>query len=527
MKNMKNHFWICLAVLLLAALLPAALLPSCETPTQSSGTGNDETDDFDADYLAELRENISIFSAGMVAGTDTVNSGETVATIYFPEAGELEGPWEAALVRGEGDTHNRLFRIVHKKADGTEVDPLTEPPALAELVIGGEAGERLAFGHYSVRVRVRNEAGAAFRYPLTFDVTYSPPAFQAAPGMYPIVAKDGSGNYPTSDMKMSYPDNIPNIKDGSTKFAITWPRRTTATSYTVEVSTDANFTDKETLTDSPTDYGNGILGMEMTTFNSAALPNNTRYWARVSAASSSGATPFSPAANRKTSAPMPDYFYLNTNDEGDPQTTPVAGEKKQIPSLHDCGGYGDYYRFSPTTVKYWFGPGGGYDYLGDVVYHEAYDVTAADNGRFPNEHKDQASALGLPAGVFVIKYREGRVPSTLTANDNTSGKKKRYGAVYYWGAGAVKQGSSSNAGRKEASIVNQWRGYAETVTYEEAIDKFTCENVAMFLGLIPEPYYKEFPERVRYEPGIGEGAYSPDGYYQQNEPGHEQTWKNP
>jgi hypothetical protein len=380
---------------------------------------------------------------------------------------------------------------------------LTGPPARAELVIGGEAGERLAFGHYSLRVRVRNEAGAAFRYQLTFDVTYSPPSFTDPPGMYPIVAKSANNNYPTPTtvtttggnyftLNMFYPDNIPDIATGATKFVITWPRRATAIKYTVYVGESADF-DKATALNSGNPftveqlnkYGeDGFLGVETSPYSEPSK----RYWAWVKAANAyNEETLPSPAATRKTSAPMPDYFYLNTNDAGDTQKITVGNVQKQIPSLHDCGGYGDYYRFTPTTVKYWFGPAGSYDYLGDVVYHEAYDVTAADNGRFPDSHKDLASALGLPAGVFVIKYREGRVPSSLTFNDRTAGKMKRYGAVYYWGVGATKQGSGSNAGKKEASIVNQWGegkhsdgsphkygAYAETVTYEDAIDRFTC-----------------------------------------------------
>jgi hypothetical protein len=464
----------------------AALLMSCENTVLEDG----EQYGFDPDYLAALEEAIVFSEAGLVAGTELVSPGAVVTKITFPEE---DGPWEAALVKGAGDTDNRLFSIEAIDEDS------------CKLVITGTVS--LEFGHYSVRIRIRNEEGVALRRVLEFDVTYTPPFFTQAPGMYPVVQMKDK-QYLAS---MEYSDtNIPDIKDGSTGFIIKWPKRATATSYTVYVGKTDKFADARVLSGAHTDIGAGWMRAQMTAFpdEEANLPNNTRYWAWVKAANGSGETPQSPAATRKTSLPMQEYFYVNTADI---PNTP------KVPALHDCGGYGDYYRFTPTTVKYWFGTAGGYNYLGDVVYHETIDLGPdGENGPFPNKIKDGASCLGFPAGVFVIRYRDNRVPSALTSKDNTPGKMKRYSAVYYWGTGTVKpEGTvpASQVGRVESDIVNQWKNYAERVTYEEAVDLFTADNILNFLGLDPEPYYKQFPDYNTeqapcYEPWPNEGVYT-------------------
>jgi hypothetical protein len=147
------------------------------------------------------------------------------------------------------------------------------------------------------------------------------------------------------------------------------------------------------------------------------------------------------------------------------------------------------------------GTAGGYNYLGNVVYHEVFDPPSEENNSpFPNvgKHGEDCRGEGR-AGVFIIKYQEGRVPKALTNYDNTPGKMKRYSAVYYWGMdGERNQNGQPITG---SNIVNQWAGYAETVTLEEAMDKFTCANVRTFLGLTPEPYTKSFTTaEIPYEP---------------------------
>ncbi|MDR2343923.1 MAG: hypothetical protein LBD86_05270 [Spirochaetaceae bacterium] len=497
-----------------AALILGLLLSSCESPLAEQPGG------FDPEYEAALKEQTIFSEPGLVVGTELVEAGATVTTISFPEEA---GPWTAALVKGEGDTHNRLFKI----------EP-SDDPAEARLLIKGDDGP-LAWGHYSARIRVGNEAGLAFRRILEFDVTLTPPFFSKAPGIYPVAVKSDGSTYPTLDMQYSTGD-IPDITKGKHKLVIKWDKRATATSYKVYVGTMSTTID---VTKDPTKapnmppdterillgtYDDDTTSTELTGYPTGTdgLPDNARYWVWVSASNASGETPLSPVGTKKTSVPVQSYFYENKNDKG---------EKQTVANYHDCGGNGDYYRFTPTTAKYWFGAGfgagGGYNYLGDIVYHETIDLGPdGENGAFPDKIKDHANCLGLPAGVFVIKYREGHVPSTLTYNDKTPGKKKRYGAVYYWGTGAIKpEGLGTKSGRVESDIVNQWGGgkkyggYAETVTYEEAIDKFTPENIVYFLGLDPEPYYKEFNTELTgpyylhdsgHETWPGEGVYTAD-----------------
>jgi hypothetical protein len=207
------------------------------------------------------------------------------------------------------------------------------------------------------------------------------------------------------------------------------------------------------------------------------------------------------------------YLYENVDDNGVVQAQA---------SYFDCGGFGDYYRFTPTTVKYWGGTNGPYNYLGDILYHEVFDFSSGtSNYPFPNSLKNNPNVIGRPAGVFVIQYRTGRVPPILAAKDENKPAEKRrtYSAVYYWGMEAtVPDDAINHAGEKQAGIVNQWNNYAEAVTYEEAIDRFTAASIGTFLGLMPEPYYKagfadDMSAKPHHEPwivnGVGEGAYHP------------------
>jgi hypothetical protein len=271
------------------------------------------------------------------------------------------------------------------------------------------------------------------------------------------------------------------------------------------VSKSANFTEAKAL---PGSYDGETVRAEMTAFpgESGPLPDNTRYWVWVVADGPKGKTPPSPAANKKTSAPVWPYFYdqyLYTQDAATP-----GSPAQTAPSYHDIGlTGGDYYRFTPTSVKYSFGTGG--SYIGDILYHETWDLgTNGDNGPFPNSLKDNANCLGFPAGVFIIKYRAGYEPGW--AKEHAQGR--WYSAVYYWGMGTKKPDDpifGARAGKVECDIVNQWRGYAETLTYEEALDRFTCEDVRLFLGLDPEPYYKNFATQHDNEYWPGESAYTP------------------
>jgi hypothetical protein len=468
--------------------------------------------------LEEIEASIVFTDAAFVASADMFSETQTVSTITFPET----GVWTAALVPGPGSTHNDKFHIeygeegepVQSVSAGNGGSPVffavnrnetAQAPSQARLVINDDV-TTLEWGHYSVRVKIASDDGLEFIKVFAFDVTLCPPLFKNPPRIYPVVAKT-DGTYPTLDMQYAT-GNIPDIAGGKNKLVIRWDKRATATSYTVYVSKSDAFSEAKPLTSPHTEVpGTGMMSVEMTDFPgdpvTGYLPDSTTYWVWTTATNDLGTTPPSPAAKKKTSTPVQEFFYENV-DEND--------ELKDQASYFDCGGYGDFYRFTPTTVKYWFGSFGGYNYLGDIIYNEVFDPPSPDsNYPFPNTLKGGQNCLGLPAGVFVIKYREGHVPPALT--EVPSRANRRYSAVYYWGVGA----EHSN-GRIYAGIVNQWSGYAETVTLEDAMDKFTAENVRSFLGLTPEPYYKNFSDDMSgttgegggWEPWIGEGRYDGD-----------------
>jgi hypothetical protein len=209
------------------------------------------------------------------------------------------------------------------------------------------------------------------------------------------------------------------------------------------------------------------------------LPGNTPYWVWTTAAKGNATTQPSPPTKKKTTAPVPEFFW--------------KADSNDVLPIFDCHA-GDRYRFTKedtkTTIKYWFGVE---HYIGDVYYHEVFDPPSdTDNKPFPNKGKDNAVCNGYPAGVFIIKYQEGHVSKWLgggqpSKNDPTG--QKRYSAVYYWGMGTTKP---SSGGKIESYIVNQWGGYAETITLEEALDRFTCARVATFVHVDPEAYLQEF-----------------------------------
>jgi hypothetical protein len=456
----------------LAAAVFALLVMGCQNTVDEPLVVTEYEDALYDDGDSESIESGIVFAdAMMVANTDTVNAGEKAGTVSFPDT--EEGVWEAAFVPGPGATHNKRFNIVYVY---DEKEPSV--PIGATFIIKEGEGP-LRWGRYSVRVRVSNEeSGLAFTKVFAFEVTQSPAPFKEAPRMYPYVVEEKN------------------------KMVIKWVKRPATTSYTVYAGTTANFNTASLI--GTVNASADSVEFSAVPGGSGDLPINTYYWAWVTATNAAGTTPPSPAARKKTTAPVQPYFYENKDDKG--------VDQKEA-SYFDCGGYGDYYRFTPTQVKYWFGSQGGYNYIGDILYHEIFDPQVpGSNYPFPTGLKNNPDVVGLPAGVFVLKYPEGYVPGALTQNDTTPNKMKRYSAVYYWGMGATVPSGMPNAGKVQAGIVNQWNNYAETVTYEEAIDKFTAANIRTFLGLMPEPYYKHFADDMsaapHYEVWIGEGRYN-------------------
>jgi hypothetical protein len=440
---------------LLAALV--LLFAGCSNPVDGLLSYNDIYDRDEEEYIdrSGVAAGIAFADAGLVGNTIPAADGEgtrTVAgTITFPAT---DGPWAAELVSGQGSGNNRLFEIKHVN-DSSEEDETA--PTKAHLVI--KEGATLEWGHYSVRVKIHNgDGGLSFVKVFSFEVTLCPPLFKDAPGVYPSVA------------------------NGANKLTIRWPKRQSATSYTVYVGKSDNFSAASPLigtytTGGTPDYRGWTESVEMTKFpgEQTALPDNTAYWVWVTATNSSGTTPPSPAARKKTTLPVQEFFH-------------EANGEEKVPLFYMA----DSYQFTETTVQYGFpGPEAGlFDYCGDIVYHELFDGgTETSNAPFPDKGKFDEDCIGKPAGVFVIKYQEGKKPGTLKGNNDPLGN-KWYSAVYYWGMGTIKP----STGKIQSYIVNQWNAYAETATIEEALDKFTCANIKTYLKMGPEPYEKTFPD---------------------------------
>jgi hypothetical protein len=464
---------------ILAAL--ALLLAGCVDPTMP---GNDDVrlpddtgswgveDEWDLDEIEDDPEEDDpvdpvkiIKKAFTFVSDDTKLVGESVAaettlgSITLPETGDT---WTTSLIAGYGDTDNDKFKLVEVPGPNPSV-----MPAGISYSIGGGGGTvklvvkqdvMLEWGHYSARVGINNGSDTYIKV-FEFDVTLSPPLFKEAPRVYPIV-NGGKDNYTT------YLD-------------IRWDKRATAQYYTVYVGESDVFSAASPLGT----YDSSSDSATMTAFpgETGPLPDDTAYWVWITATNDSGTTPPSPAAKKRTTAPVPEFFWEANNED----TLPVF----------DMGS--DHYRFTETTtevgmgmtIKYWFGVE---HYIGDIYYHEKFYPTGTDNKPFPNTGKGNENCIGYPAGVFVIKYQEGHVSGWLNNNDKTPGKQKRYSAVYYWGMDTPE---TIRGYEHQSYIVNQWAGYAETVTLEEALDKFTCARIGSYLAMGPEPYGQFFHKK--------------------------------
>jgi hypothetical protein len=435
-----------------------------DEPEDSWELGEDDVPEYDnqkAMQVANMKESIVFADTGEFipgVGEEGVEAGTPITVITLPET----GVWTVDLTAGKGDTDNDLFEVTYD----TGISPNIVNPGISYSMGsgGGDVAASVVIKEnvtlipaaYSVRIKIDNAADGITFYKI-FEFALSeivegapPPDFKEAPKVYP------------------------KIKDGKNYLDIRWEKRASATSYAVYVGTTDVFDAAEKLGD----YGEKITSAEFDN-DGEGLPEDTPYWVWITATNKANATTQpSPAAKKRTTAPIPEFFWE---------------PKDGILPLFDCLG-ADHYRFTQTTtgvgmgmtIKYWFGVE---HYIGDVYYHEKFYPSGADNKPFPNQGKGKENCIGYPAGVFVIKYQEGHVSKWLQGNDNTPGKMKRYSAVYYWGMDTPE---TIRGYEHQSYIVNQWAGYAETVTLEEALDKFTCARIGSYLAMGPEPYAQLF-----------------------------------
>ncbi|MDR2435298.1 MAG: fibronectin type III domain-containing protein [Treponema sp.] len=399
---------------------------SCFSPMQGDAppdTGGQDEDEIYDDIEGEAKPiSYTSFALEAVAGlsytdTDSNSKGALIASLTVPED---EGPWTPEL--NEDTEENNFFELV--EGGGKQYEIRIKDGALS-------------VGDYKLVVQIENQEGKVFHRTVEFKVSETPAPFQAAPVVYPYITGAGKN-----------------------KLEVRWHERPSGTQgYRLYVGITGEREDAQ-LYKEIDDDGADVYTEEITDIEEDAaqgyLPAETVYYVWVLAFNEGGEGQASPPAECLTSAAVQPYWYQNVK-------------------VFDCG-YDDRYWLTPTTIQYEFGQGGaaGFNYIANIVYHKKWDPDTGKQGKtksFPADKlKSGLSIVGLPAGVFIIKYLN-MMPS------------RPYSACYYWGMGAGKDGNI-------ACIVNQWNNYAETATFEEAMVKFTLENVESFIKLSPEPYIR-------------------------------------
>jgi hypothetical protein len=221
------------------------------------------------------------------------------------------------------------------------------------------------------------------------------------------------------------------------------------------------------------------------------LEDSTVYNVWVKAKDSGGnvSNPSGSRTCRKTSDPVNPFWYSGDFAYWDSQT--------------------DGYEITETTLGYntmppWSGSGviGGFGYMGDIRYYAEFDPE--ETARIAPKTqigKWGESLAGYPAGVFIIEYREDRKPA---------GRPGDFFGVYFYGLGAPQTTAQENflttlhKGDRLAYLGNsiglsevqggpqgvgsQWD--PETKTLEEAIERFTLENIGQFIAYVATPWYR-------------------------------------
>jgi hypothetical protein len=221
------------------------------------------------------------------------------------------------------------------------------------------------------------------------------------------------------------------------------------------------------------------------------LQDSTVYhvWVKAKDAEGNVSPPSSTAVCRKTSDPVNPFWYSGL-DYWDSQT--------------------DGYEITETTLGYntmppWNTNGmiGGFGYKGDIRYYVEFDPEeAARIAPKTQTGKWGEDLSGYPAGVFIIEYREEHTP--------TDSRPGNFFGVYFYGLGAPQTPAVNNwlteqhigdrlaylgnsIGLSEAQggprgVGSQWN--PETPTLEEAIERFTLENIGQFIAYVATPWYR-------------------------------------
>jgi hypothetical protein len=277
---------------------------------------------------------------------------------------------------------------------------------------------------------------------------------------------------------------IPGIKE----LNASWTAVSGAASYEVwyAVGTAATLNDAQKFSTEPTTNSVTITG----------LADSTVYKVWIKAKNSGGLSRESPpVASRKTSDPVNPFWYTGDFDYWDSET--------------------DGYEITATTLDYNTMPPwgnseliGGFGYKGDIRYYVEFDLEEAALIEPKTQRGKWGESLaGYPSGVFIIEYREGYAPANRPGN---------FFGVYFYGLGAVQEPDPSgypydghslavnHQGDRLAYLGNSFGlneaqggpdggpviGDPETATLEEAIERFTLENMKYFIAYVATPWYR-------------------------------------
>jgi hypothetical protein len=400
----------------------------------------------------------AFINQGIVYGY-TNKSGDTAGT-FIAHGGD--GNYNYELVTGSGATDNEKFRIEDNK-----------------LLIGDD---ELDWGPYSVRVQIEDSNGKHYVSSCAMEVIITPSPITTAPKLTP---------------------RIVNLENNEHKITATWASTTGATGYELYINTED---DAETAV-LVTDELNAVTtsdDIETYPGIGTALTQSTSYYVWVKAHNDSGSTDFSPVAVVKTSEPVPEFWYQDS-------------EKGNVIRWDSDT---DNYNITATTVSYNFidsdtggFTGKGFAYKGTIRHHIKFDPAEAAILQ-PNTQMGKwgEDLSGGESGVFIIEYDHE------INNDHRPGYVKNqnlghFVGIYYWGAGAamINPGASSadhplvepHIDMKMMYSSNpvlldrsgggvSVTGYCETETYEEAIERFTLKDMKNFIAFVATPWYGVF-----------------------------------
>jgi hypothetical protein len=490
---MKHKFSILSALLCIAFLFASCLNPTQSESGKKSNTGNGGSSGggtIGGGTKEEIVED-SEFGIGDIlpdggwdddvekSASDLNEADAPVLTLRpIPADAEVELPKEKC--------DNRFFELKVDSPPPAEntarlnalFDDETVPENSGYKTIKIVTKDALPLGPYTIYLELTYKeviSGKTYK----FEVLAKPATFTKTPTVYPYIT--------------GFNEN---------KLSVNWSAPSGAETFNIYYGTTASF---EAATEGKREIPATTTSAEIT-----GLPDGTKYYVWVEAVNDSGSS-FSAPAERTTSHTIDDFFYYYLNeDEGDENygKEMYSWDSFSGTSVPGQGGV-DFYRITPpaevddpytdideTKPRMSYGRAGvgsGQGMAGwtaEICYFDVFPEEGRPNGTRVGKWGEELvtpDGAPAPAGVFIIKYDDGLMPTL-----------KRFQGVYYYGAGAT-QTKNNGFGPGGTSPVNltlcyfgnsYWGSNPETDTLPEAIDRFTLANMSRHIAFIATPWYR-------------------------------------